>query len=214
MLTLQRFNELIHDLNEKEIGKQAIEDMKRRVSDLYPLGLEERTVSAMLEFCFLLTLKSYPELCTKYDISFKEPNTRPFWDLRICDDPAGFKASYCMTYDNLSAPGAILYILTGDEEFSEKNKTLRKGSFIPAFKQAIEIAKSDNSDNDFYCIILNKGTEKLCGASLKTLSKIQTNKKNFLQANWKECLEHRVNRTTTQFIEWISPFIEKYNGYV
>jgi hypothetical protein len=198
-------------LNSEGIGKQVLETSTNLLGDLQKYGLEERTISAVVESIFWKLVEG-SAACNKFNIRHKLPQHRTFYDGLLNDQPMDFKATRGKTQDNLSAQGAILYCVSGNITFAETKKRLNY-QYLTRFKDAAAHAIQNEIDADFAYVILNKDTG-LCGyATLKTMKHIVVNQSNFMQATWENNIDHPISRTTDEFVKWITPHLLKFKGY-
>lgn len=213
--------ELITILNKEEVGTKVHENINKRVNDLIEeYGLTERALSSLYEYASMQEIRKV-KLPDKFSISSKKDTVSPFFDFSVVvkSDPnialsvqaealCDHKASECKNNDNLSAGGAILYVLTDDQKFAQKNCQLGS-SYIDNFDRAAKIALEKKIDTDFFYFILDKTAWTYRIASLRTLDKVYLNQtgQNFLQATWRKKMK-RVERDTNQFIDWIRPSVE------
>jgi hypothetical protein len=202
---------LVTDLNNLDIGEKIKSELENRLGDLREYGLEERQISAVAE-AVAWKIMSQTEELKKHNFTMKPKNSRTFFDGNIGTLPIDFKYSKCAVSDNLSAQGAILYVLCGDEEHSEQNKRL-SGKYIHRFDNLYQKALINRTDQDFGYLILDKNTHKFSYATLRTLAKVSVNQSNFLQSKWSDNIDHCINRTLEEWVDWIYPQILSFKGY-
>lgn len=114
-----------------------------------------------------------------------EPKERHWWDIKIFGHCINIKSSAFNTADNFSAKGAVLHSLTNMTE-SEINKV----KSWPDFQSKLKVARNIDNNRDYYCLVLNKNTNKILMQGLKTLTKLTPNGNNLLfQINWSKNLQ-------------------------
>lgn len=216
---MKNIKELVTALNEAKIGQKVISETEKRVGDLRYFGLEERIISGVME-CISWHLiqesqedksnNQLAEICRL--VSIKTSQERTFFDARFDGEPFDFKATKGQNKDNLSAGGACLYVVSGDIVGSNTKKRLNT-SYLPRFQELAQHAIDSKLDKDFSYLVLDKETGLYGSATLRTLGSVTMNQSNFLQASWNENVGHPVQRTTEEFVKWITPFLLSYKGY-
>lgn len=209
---MQIIKELVDDLNQENIGQKTIDEVEGMISQYREFGLEERQVSALIEPVALKQIFDNKKLAKKYNLSTKAQNTRPFYDLLVGKIPVDFKASKCVTSDNLSAQGALLYIVSGDINLANSEKRLDK-NYLEFFIKLSQDAIKKNIDIDFPYLILNKQSNFFDYCTLRTISVLGMNQNNFLQCNWGQNLGIVKHRTIQEWIDWIMPQLLSYRHY-
>jgi hypothetical protein len=130
--------------------------------------------------------------------NIEKPKERNWWDVKVFGYPLNIKSSkYGSAADNFSSKAAILYALTNLDE-SEVNVSSWK-----KFQDALKNNSTDDNNRDYYIFTLNKVTNEVHLASLKTLAKITPNGNNLpFQIKWRENTEP-VQRTHGQAYEFL-----------
>ena len=112
--------------------------------------------------------------------NIERPPARWWWDVKVFGLPVNIKSSAFKTADNFSSKQAILWALTDltEDEVEEVRDWQMFQNLLG------ERGKYENT-RDYYCIVLNKTTNEVHLASLKTLSVLTPNGNNLLfQINW------------------------------
>lgn len=158
MIILKDF---VQVLNEEKIGATVLSVLESKLEDLRSYGLEERIISGLTESIACKEIVSNKK-CEQFAFQLKPGQCRTFYDGTIGDEPEplDFKATFGLTTDNLSAQGAILYVLTGNLIFREENKRL-SDRYLSRFAVACTKALSNKIDKDFGYLILNKKMDNL-----------------------------------------------------
>lgn len=137
-------------------------------------------------------------LVKKYGDNIKIPKARDWWDVKVFGYPLNIKSSkYGSAADNFSSKAAVLYALTDLPE--DKVKVASWQSFQQALKNNSDI----DNNRDYYIFTLNKVTNEVHLASLKTLAKITPNGNNLpFQIKWRENTQpvYRTHRQAYEFL--------------
>jgi hypothetical protein len=128
----------------------------------------------------------------------ERPGDRNWWDVRVFGYPINIKSSkYGTAADNFTSKAAILYALTNLDESDVNVSSWKK------FQDALKNNSTDDNNRDYYIFTLNKVTNEVHLASLKTLAKITPNGNNLpFQIKWRENTEP-VQRTHRQAYEFL-----------
>ena len=146
-------------------------------------------------------------LIEKYgENNIQRPKARSWWDVKIFGYPFNIKSSkYGNSADNFSSKAAILYALT---DLPEDKVNVR---FWKTFQNALKNHSSKDNNRDYYIITLNKVTNEVCLASLKTLAKLTSNGNNLpFQIKWRDNTQP-VQRTHRQAYDFL---VESYKESV
>ena len=137
-------------------------------------------------------------LVKKYGDNIKIPKARDWWDVKVFGYPLNIKSSkYGSAADNFSSKAAVLYALTDLPE--DKVKVASWQSFQQVLKNNSDI----DNNRDYYIFTLNKVTNEVHLASLKTLAKITPNGNNLpFQIKWRENTQpvYRTHRQAYEFL--------------
>lgn len=137
-------------------------------------------------------------LVKKYGDNIKIPKARDWWDVKVFGYPLNIKSSkYGSAADNFSSKAAVLYALTDLPEDKVKVPSWQ------SFQQALKNNSDTDNNRDYYIFTLNKVTNEVHLASLKTLAKITPNGNNLpFQIKWRENTEpvYRTHRQAYEFL--------------
>lgn len=137
-------------------------------------------------------------LVKKYGDNIKIPKARDWWDVKVFGYPLNIKSSkYGSAADNFSSKAAVLYALTDLPEDKVKVSSWQ------SFQQALKNNSDVDNNRDYYIFTLNKVTNEVHLASLKTLAKITPNGNNLpFQIKWRENTQpvYRTHRQAYEFL--------------
>tara|TARA_B100000085_G_C18535393_1_gene509748 strand:- start:846 stop:1460 length:615 start_codon:yes stop_codon:yes gene_type:complete len=138
-------------------------------------------------------------LIEKYgEENIEKPVERNWWDVKVFGYPLNIKTSkYGSAADNFSSKAAILYALTDLTEDEVKVQSWKK------FENLLMNHSSEENNRDYYIFSLNKVTNEVHLASLKTLNKLTSNGNNLpFQIKWKDNITP-VQRTHTEAYKFL-----------
>ena len=138
-------------------------------------------------------------LIDKYgEENIEKPVERNWWDVKVFGYPLNIKTSkYGSAADNFSSKAAILYALTNLTEDEVKVQSWKK------FEDLLMKHGSEENKRDYYIFSLNKVTNEVHLASLKTLNKLTSNGNNLpFQIKWKDNTTP-VQRTHTEAYKFL-----------
>ena len=138
-------------------------------------------------------------LIEKYgEENVERPKERNWWDVKVFGYPLNIKSSkYGSAADNFSSKAAILYALTDLPEDKVNVQRWKK------FQELLKNHSGEDNNRDYYIFTLNKVTNEVHLASLKTLAKITPNGNNLpFQIKWRDNSQS-VERTHRQAYEFL-----------
>jgi len=137
-------------------------------------------------------------LVEKYGDDIEVPKPRDWWDVKVFGYPLNIKSfKYGSAADNFSSKAAMLYALTDLPENKCKVLTWKK------FQNTLAKYSVEDNNRDYYIFSLNKVTNEVHLASLKTLQKINPNGSNLpFQIQW-NINTQPVQRTHRQAYEFL-----------
>jgi hypothetical protein len=126
------------------------------------------------------------------------PKVRDWWDVKLFGYVTNIKSSkFGSAADNFTSKAAVVYALTDLDESEVKKHTWKQ------FESALKNHSNNDNNRDYYILALNKVTNEVHLASLKTLTKITPNGSNLLfQIEWRRNTKpvYRTHRQAYEFL--------------